>query len=79
MASNISYVAMATVHGEHACWLTSPRLAGHRTFAARQFAELFESESQAADAILRMMCLENCRGIDFTIETAEEAARVPSF
>jgi hypothetical protein len=68
MDSGTSYVVMATVNGERACWLTNPRLAGHRTFAALHFAERFESESQAADAILVVMCNEECRGIVFTVE-----------
>jgi hypothetical protein len=73
MASDISYVVRATLQGGPACWLTEPRLRGHRTFAKRQLAERFESESQANDAILLMTHDEGCRGIVFTIETADRA------
>jgi hypothetical protein len=76
MASDISYVVMAVLQGGQACWLTKPRLRGHRTFAKRQFAERFESEPQANDAILLMTREEGCRGIVFTIETADRPLRL---
>jgi hypothetical protein len=77
MASDISYIVMAAIQeGGQACWLTEPRLRGHRTFAQRQFAERFESESQASDAILLMTYEEGCRGIVFTIEMADRPLRL---
>jgi hypothetical protein len=79
MESDIGYVVRATTESRHDCWLTGPRLGGHRTFATREFAERFASRSQANDAILVMVREEKCRGIIFTIEPAEQPAGAPSY
>jgi hypothetical protein len=72
------YVVKASTDGENYCWLTTPRLGGHRTFADRQLAERFESEQQAAVAIDVMRRKENCRGIAFTIEPVDCSVGVSS-
>jgi hypothetical protein len=71
-------VVKATAWGEHVRWLTGPRLAGHRTFATREFAESFDSEATAKAAILAMMTEEDCRGIVFSVEAADLTPSAPS-
>jgi hypothetical protein len=72
MASPTSYVVSAAIQSGQVCWLTGPRLEGNRTFAARQFAELFDSESQATEAIFAMARAEDCHRIAFTISAVEQ-------
>jgi hypothetical protein len=71
-------VVKATTRGEHICWLTGPRLGGQRTFAQRPFAESFDTEEHAKDAVLAMMKKEDCRGIVFTVEAADMIHSAPS-
>jgi hypothetical protein len=78
MASDNRYIVKATVKGGYARWLSEPRLGGYRTFAERQFAERFETDTQANDAILAMRSTEDCRGLRFTIETVDCSAGMPS-
>jgi hypothetical protein len=67
------YVAKAIAQDERAKWLTAPRLGGCRTFAQREFAEVFDTESEAKDAILVMLAAECCRGIAFSVESADRS------
>jgi hypothetical protein len=62
--------AQARVDGEHVAWLGPPRLGGLRTFAPKEMAERFDSEASATEAIDTMRDKEDCRGIKFTVETA---------
>jgi hypothetical protein len=78
MASDIRYAVKATIEGGHARWLTAPRLGGYRTFAERQFAERFETDAQANDAILAMRSTADCRGLRFTIGTVDCSVGIPS-
>jgi hypothetical protein len=65
------YVVMATTGDARAKWLTEPRMGGHRTFAGRESAERFESESAAKRAILVMIDEEKCEGIAFSVEALD--------
>jgi hypothetical protein len=78
MASDIRYVVKATTRGGRVCWLTEAGLGGKRTFAERELAERFETTSHTAEAIRVMKSKENCRGIVFTIEAADQSEDMPS-
>jgi hypothetical protein len=70
MATDISYIIRAATQGAQDCWLTEPRLGGHRTFATRQNAARFKTVAQADAAIGVMTRRDGCRGIVFTVEAA---------
>jgi hypothetical protein len=74
----MEYVIRATWDG-HACWITGPRLDGHRTFGARRLADRFTTEESAAGAIDVMRSSEDCYAIVFSVETADQLAGMPSF
>jgi hypothetical protein len=61
--------AETRLDGAHAAWLSPPRLGGMRTFASKELAERFDSETSAQAAIDTMRGKEDCRGIHFIVET----------
>jgi hypothetical protein len=67
-------VVKASKEDKAAKWLTGPRLGGFRTFARRESAEIFETESKAQDAILAMVTHAPCDGIAFSVEAADKVS-----
>ncbi len=51
----------------HECWLTTPRLDGHRAFGPRHMAAIFLSRDGAERAIREVQKSKDCSGIIFEI------------
>jgi len=66
------FVIAASSPNGAVCWLTGPRLAGFRTFARRDSAEVFVTAKAAQEAIDAMTEREDCLGIVFRIKPETE-------
>lgn len=66
------YVVKATLeNGSQERWITTPRLAGRRTFGPRSAAAVFLSWNGAERAIREIREVENCSAVTFEVQAIE--------
>jgi hypothetical protein len=71
--AGMGYLAKAiAIDCDKTVWLTTPKLKGMRAFGSRDLAEVFGTREEAKIAILTMIDLEDCRGIQFSIDATSD-------